>query len=688
MEFAWQSQPNHAGAGLAPPARADRARAGDRPCRACAGNQQLQSRLLMRGIQPKLTVNQPGDRFEQEADRVAGEVMGMSGYQSAAQGAAAQSGLSRRQPACSGCKGELQRELQRESAGQGENTKTTIHARQMPGQTSEAGANLERQAGAVRGSGQPLPESVRSFFEPRFGHDFSPVRVHTDRQAAQAAQAVQARAYTLGKDIVFGAGQYAPATIEGKRLLAHELTHTVQQASEGATGIQRTIGDGHDLASPRFAGDPVLEAVFDDERLLAPRASGAAVRKVQQALVDAGFPLPGFGVDGIFGAETTTAVRDYQAAHGLAVDGIVGPITMGSLDAQFLPAAIPPAPPATPAAPAPPAPSPAPVAPAPLDVTGVTVVNQRSAIAFEEPGTGGPHFVTVAGSTGDAHVIVEATTNRPLNPGETVDWTFDPPGGGAVDAGNPARALVSRRRATRVQVTASSGATGRSLTVWAVFAQVRTVSGPTITFSPPAAPPPGSACGAPGSFCVAAPVNFDAEIFPHSLITSVNRPSFARAPVAPPGATNSCGGTLAGGVNGRFDMSRQISCAVVDPTGITGPVCVFTPRPFPTNNAEGNDDAGSTDEKNDPFAAGAIAMNGRAVAAGFIGSFDPPSLVIPHGLGAAGDTVEIQFNFREFARLDYHNTWFLISNRQPWFATFRAQKNAAGVWIDSGSTAG
>jgi hypothetical protein len=195
-------------------------------------------------------------------------------------------------------------------------------------------------------------------------------------------------------------------------------------------------------------------------------------------------------------------------------------------------------------------------------------------------------------------------------------------------------------------------------------------------------------CGAPGNFCVAAPVNFDAEIFPRSLITSVSRPSFARPPVAPPGATNSCGQALAGGVNSRFDMSRQISCAVADPTGITGPVCAFAPRPFPTDNAEGNDDARPNDEKNDPFAAGVIAMNGRAVAAGFIGSFDPPSFAIPHALGAAGDTVELRLNFREFARLDYHNTWFLISNRQPWFATFRAEKNAAGVWIDSGSTAG
>jgi Domain of unknown function (DUF4157) len=65
--------------------------------------------------------------------------------------------------------------------------------------------------------------------EPRFGHDFSKVRVHTDAEAAESAQAVNALAYTVGRDVVFGAGQYAPQTSEGRRLLAHELTHVVQQ---------------------------------------------------------------------------------------------------------------------------------------------------------------------------------------------------------------------------------------------------------------------------------------------------------------------------------------------------------------------------------------------------------------------------------------------------------------------------
>ena len=80
--------------------------------------------------------------------------------------------------------------------------------------------------------GQSLDAGIQAFMEPRFGHDFSGVRVHTDAQAAESARAVNALAYTVGRDVVFGAGQYAPTTSAGKRLLAHELTHVVQQDSQ------------------------------------------------------------------------------------------------------------------------------------------------------------------------------------------------------------------------------------------------------------------------------------------------------------------------------------------------------------------------------------------------------------------------------------------------------------------------
>ncbi len=82
----------------------------------------------------------------------------------------------------------------------------------------------------LRSSGQPLDTETRAFMEPRFGQDFSQVRVHTDAKAAESAWAVNALAYTVGHDIVFGDGQFSPQTVSGRKLMAHELTHVVQQA--------------------------------------------------------------------------------------------------------------------------------------------------------------------------------------------------------------------------------------------------------------------------------------------------------------------------------------------------------------------------------------------------------------------------------------------------------------------------
>ncbi len=86
--------------------------------------------------------------------------------------------------------------------------------------------------------GQPLDPATRDFMERRLGHDFGPVRVHTDAKAAESARAVNALAYTVGRDIAFGTGRYAPRTSEGRRLVAHELAHVVQQAA--ASILQRS----------------------------------------------------------------------------------------------------------------------------------------------------------------------------------------------------------------------------------------------------------------------------------------------------------------------------------------------------------------------------------------------------------------------------------------------------------------
>lgn len=82
--------------------------------------------------------------------------------------------------------------------------------------------------------GAPLDASTRGFMESRFGHDFGRVRIHADAQASESARAVHATAYTVGSDIAFRSGRYAPSTTEGRELLAHELAHVVQQNSGAA----------------------------------------------------------------------------------------------------------------------------------------------------------------------------------------------------------------------------------------------------------------------------------------------------------------------------------------------------------------------------------------------------------------------------------------------------------------------
>lgn len=95
----------------------------------------------------------------------------------------------------------------------------------------------------LRTPGRPLDAATRAFMEPRFGHDFSHVRVHTDTKAAESAQAVNALAFTVGRDLVFGERQYAPGTMTGDRLMAHELTHVVQQDSQSAkTDVKLEVG--------------------------------------------------------------------------------------------------------------------------------------------------------------------------------------------------------------------------------------------------------------------------------------------------------------------------------------------------------------------------------------------------------------------------------------------------------------
>jgi len=187
------------------------------------GNQAMQRLLRSGAIQTKLAVGQPGDPYEQEADRVADQVLRMpepAAPEGVTAPASGEEPLIQRM--CTEC------EVEEEA--------TTLQAKAAPGRTPDAGSAV--QAHALQGGGQPLPHSVRNFFEPRFDHDFSQVRIHADTRSAESAKMMNARAYTLGRDIVFGSGQYGPMTAEGQRLLAHELTHVMQQGGKTTDVIQ------------------------------------------------------------------------------------------------------------------------------------------------------------------------------------------------------------------------------------------------------------------------------------------------------------------------------------------------------------------------------------------------------------------------------------------------------------------
>lgn len=111
-------------------------------------------------------------------------------------------------------------------------------------------------------AGQPLDSDARRFFAVRFGHDFANVRVHADAAAAESARSVNALAYTVGRDIVFGAGQYAPNTSAGKRLLAHELTHVVQQGGGSLEASEATAEHGGGGAAAMGNAHPMRSGVI------------------------------------------------------------------------------------------------------------------------------------------------------------------------------------------------------------------------------------------------------------------------------------------------------------------------------------------------------------------------------------------------------------------------------------------
>lgn len=146
----------------------------------------------------------------------------------------------------------------------------------------------------LRSPGQPLDAGMRSFMEPRFGHDFGNVRVHTDAKAAESARAVNVLAYTVGRDVVFGAGQYQPEASEGRRLLAHELTHVMQQTGNidrPRTNIVTRPNDAAELEANQVA-EALMKASYPIGAALSRFPPAIARAEDKPAIDDVLAPLP------------------------------------------------------------------------------------------------------------------------------------------------------------------------------------------------------------------------------------------------------------------------------------------------------------------------------------------------------------------------------------------------------------
>ena len=207
-------------------------------------------------LQPKLRISQPGDRYELEADRAADQIRRME------------------EPTPFSCNPLAVQQLDAGSVG-------PIAAPQIVHEV-------------LQSPGQPLDPATRAFFEPRFGYDFSQVRVHSDSKAVESSQAVDAAAYTVGKDIVFGGVRYTRDTSAGQHLIAHELTHVVQQSAAVPGRVAQYSGkQGPSRLSPwgsRDAGEEIMPFLSQGlgERTITSGLTSYLARQSQSGSVQPG----------------------------------------------------------------------------------------------------------------------------------------------------------------------------------------------------------------------------------------------------------------------------------------------------------------------------------------------------------------------------------------------------------------
>ncbi|PSN10054.1 hypothetical protein C7293_29470 [filamentous cyanobacterium CCT1] len=262
-------------------------------------------------IQPKLSIGQPKDKYEREADRIADHVMQMP-------------------------KSSVLHQI----ASPAEEPNRIVQTKDAPGQITHPVKEAESYSRvstpnsalvrtAIASSGKPLNPKTRSFMESRFGQDFSQIRTHSDAKAAASAQALHASAYTLGQDIVFGAQQYAPETATGRWLLAHELSHVIQQRDVGEASLIQAdfaIPPAHLIPAEALLAPQVEEAIAINQAQLTNSDEIENMRDIlginpQPAVIDAAF---------------VQAVARYQAQFGLEVNGEIDSPTRRQLSREIL----------------------------------------------------------------------------------------------------------------------------------------------------------------------------------------------------------------------------------------------------------------------------------------------------------------------------------------------------------------
>ncbi|MBW8331734.1 MAG: DUF4157 domain-containing protein [Prolixibacteraceae bacterium] len=180
--------------------------------------------------------------------------------------------------------------------------------------------------GSMHGKGNPLSADANAFFSSRMGYDFSEVKVHTDKEASDSAKDLNAKAFTVKNNIVFNEGQYNPESTEGKRLMAHELAHVVQQGSSKKEKKQTTNNDlGSHTNGSTVQRMPLLNAVAEKAAIAHNRKlfDNKSVMIIQL--------ITGTKVDGDMGPLTAESIASFQTANGLAANGKVDDATLDAL---------------------------------------------------------------------------------------------------------------------------------------------------------------------------------------------------------------------------------------------------------------------------------------------------------------------------------------------------------------------